>query len=294
MDRIGLGWARDHGHGLRHTTWLKAGLGVTGFDIDPARREALQQAGGVPAESAAAVAGGSDVVLSALPSVAALHEVVEGENGLVEGAHNDLIVAEMSTFPLEAKVRAQQALRASDATMLDAPVSGTGLQAETAEIVIYASGDTVALDHVRPVLDAIARATFDLGSFGNGSKMKFVANLLVSVHNLATAEAFVLGMKGGLDPSQILDVISAGVGSSRIFESRGPMMVDDDYPPAAKLKMFIKDIDVIGDFGRDLGVPTPLLDASLPWYEEAVEQDLGEFDAAALSRLLEAKAGLVR
>jgi len=115
--------------------------------------------------------------------------------------------------------------------MLDAPVSGTGLQAEAAEIVIYASGDTTALDQVRPVFDAVAKVTFDLGSFGNGSKMKFVANLLVSVHNLATAEAFVMGMKAGLGPQQILDVVSAGVGSSRIFEIRGPMMVEDAYPP---------------------------------------------------------------
>ena len=293
MDRVGLVGLGIMGTAYTHNL-LKAGFEVTGFDIEPVRQKAMEEAGGLPTESAAAVAGSSDVVLIALPSVSALEEAVEGEGGLDKASHSDLIVVEMSTFPLQAKNRARAALRSVGVTMLDAPVSGTGLQAEVAEIVIYASGDTTALDQVRPVFDAIAKVTFDLGSFGNGSKMKFVANLLVSVHNLATAEAFVLGMKGGLDPQQILDVVSAGVGSSRIFEIRGPMMVEDAYPPAAKLKMFIKDIDVIGDFGRDLGVPTPLLDASLPWYEEAVEQDLGDFDAAALARLLEAKAGFAR
>jgi 3-hydroxyisobutyrate dehydrogenase-like beta-hydroxyacid dehydrogenase len=125
--------------------------------------------------------------------------------------------------------------------------------------------------------------------------MKFLANLLVSVHNLATAEAFVLGMKAGLDPQQILDVISAGVGSSRIFEIRGPMMVADSYEPAAaRMNMFIKDVGVITDFARSLGVPTPLLDASRPLYEQAVESGLGEQDAAALAALLGERAGLER
>ena len=119
--------------------------------------------------------------------------------------------------------------------------------------------------------------------------MKFLANLLVSVHNLATAETFVLGQAAGLDPEQILRVISAGVGSSRIFEIRGPMMVADDYPPAARLEMFIKDIGIIGEFARSVGSPTPLLDASLPWYEEAVGVGLGDLDAAALARLLAAR-----
>jgi len=293
MDRIGLVGLGIMGTAYTHNL-LKAGFGVTGFDVKPARRKVMEEAGGQPTESAAAVAAHSDVVLVALPSVSALEEAVEGKDGIGKGGHSDLVVVEMSTFPLKAKKRARAALRSVGVTMLDAPVSGTGLQAEAAEIVIYASGDTTALDKVRPVLDAVAKVTFDLGSFGNGSKMKFVANLLVSVHNLATAEAFVMGMKSGLDPQQILDVVSAGVGSSRIFEIRGPMTVKDDYPPAAKLEMFIKDIAVIGDFGRDLGVPTPLLDASLPWYEEAVEQELGDLDAAALARLLEAKAGFAR
>lgn len=293
MDRVGL-----VGIGIMGTAYaehlLKAGFPLIGSDIDEARQEAFGEAGGQPVESAAEVAARSDVVLTALPSTSALENAVESDSGLAEGAHKDLIVVEMSTFPLDAKERARTALLSAGVTMIDAPVSGTGLQAAAAEIVVYASGDPIALQRVRPVLDTIAKATFDLGEFGNGSKMKFVANLLVSVHNLATAEAFVLGMKGGLDPQQILDVISAGVGSSRIFEIRGPMMVDDDYPPAAKLKMFIKDLTIIGDFGRKLGVPTPLLDASLPWYEEAVKDDLGELDAGALSRLLEARAGFER
>jgi len=293
MLRIGL-----VGIGIMGTAYgnnlIEAGFEVAGFDVDSDRREELRAGGGNPLDSAAAVAGNSDVVLIALPSTAALTAAVEGEGGLLEGAHPGLICVEMSTFPLEDKERARKALATAGVTLLDAPVSGTGLQAAAAEIVVYASGETDALRVLRPVFDVLGQGTYELGEFGNGSRMKYVANLLVSVHNLATAEAFVLGMKGGLEPAQILEVISAGVGSSRIFEIRGPMMAADDYPPSARLKMFIKDVSVIGDYGRQIGAPTPLLDTSLPFYEEAVAAGLGDMDGAALCRLLEDKAGFAR
>jgi len=274
---------------------LASGFEVVGYDVADDRMEALEAAGGEAGESPADVAARCDAVITALPSVIALVEVVTGDDGLVGGAHPGLAVIEMSTLPLDAKEDARAALEPKGVAVIDAPVSGTGLQAAAAEVVIYASGDTAAIEGAAPIFDAVGKKTFDLGTFGNGSIMKFLANLLVSVHNLATAEAFVLGMKAGLKPQQILDVLSAGVGSSRILEIRGPMMVADSYEPAAaRLKMFIKDVGVITDFARRLGVPTPLLDASLPPYEEAVEFGLGEVDAAALCTLLEHYAGVVR
>ena len=294
MKRVGI-----VGLGIMGTAFssnlLENGIDVIGYDIAGDRLDELQAMGGRGAESPAAVAAAAEAVITVLPSVAALEEAVGGEDGLVQGAHSDLIVIEMSTFPLDAKEHARAVLEPTGAAVIDAPVSGTGLQAAAAEVVIYASGDSGAIADAAPIFDVIGKQTFDLGAFGNGSIMKFLANLLVSVHNLATAEAFVLGMKAGLEPQQILDVLSAGVGSSRILEIRGPMMVADAYEPAAaRLKMFIKDVSVIGDFARNLGVPTPLLDASLPLYEQAVELGLGEHDAAALCALLESQAGVVR
>lgn len=274
---------------------LRGGFEVMGYDVAADRMDQLRSGGGVAGESPAAVASQSEAVITALPSVIALEEAVAGENGLADGAHAELTLIEMSTFPLDAKEGARAALEPKGVAVIDAPVSGTGLQAAAAEVVIYASGDAGAIEGAGPIFAAIGKHTFDLGAFGNGSKMKFLANLLVSVHNLATAEAFVLGMKAGLDPQRILDVLSAGVGSSRIFEIRGPMMVADTYEPAAaRMKMFIKDVSVIADFARGLGVPTPLLDATRPLYEEAVASGLGEQDAAALCALLEERAGVVR
>ncbi|HEY5578632.1 MAG TPA: NAD(P)-dependent oxidoreductase [Acidimicrobiia bacterium] len=294
MQRVGV-----VGLGIMGTAFsanlLGRGFEVIGYDIAGDRMAVLESAGGATAESPAAVAAQSGIVITSLPSVSALEEVVTGGEGLARRPRAGLVVAEMSTLPLDAKESARAALEIQGATVLDAPVSGTGLQAAAAEVVIFASGDPEAVRRAMPVFEALGRQTFDLGPFGNGSKMKYLANLLVSVHNLATAEAFVLGMKAGLDPKQVLDVLSAGVGSSRILEIRGPMMVEDSYEPAAaRVSMFIKDVGIISDFARSLGVPTPLLDASRPWYEEAIEAGLGQQDAAALCSLLERKAGVVR
>ena len=137
------------------------------------------------------------------------------------------IVVETSTFTLADKEQAERALRKAGHVMLDCPVSGTGAQAAVKDIVVYASGDATAIasGSSRCFAD-FSRAVYDVGAFGNGSKMKYVANLLVAIHNVATAEAMVLGMKAGLDPQLIFDLIRAGAGTSRVFEVRAPMMVE--------------------------------------------------------------------
>ncbi len=289
MERIGV-----VGMGIMGSAYarnlLAAGFSVVGHDVASASMTAFEAMGGEPARSNAEVAQRCDVVLVALPDLTALHDALSGAGGLIESAHEGQVVVEMGTFALEDKRWAQDQLEPTGAVVLDAPVSGTGLQAEAGDIVIFASGDPAAIERVGPIFEALGR-TYDLGRYGNGSKMKYLANLLVSVHNVATAETFVLGTAAGLDPARILEVISSGVGSSRVFEIRGPMIVADDYPPAARLSLFLKDIDVIGRFARDLGVPTPMLDASLPWYREAVEAGLGELDAAAVARMLADRIG---
>ena len=109
--------------------------------------------------------------------------------------------------------------------MLDCPISGTGSQAKVKDIVVYASGDARAIRKLKPLFAGFSRGVHDLGAFGNASRMKYVANLLVAIHNVATAEAMVLGMKAGLDPKAIFETIKTGAGNSRVFELRGPMMV---------------------------------------------------------------------
>ena len=179
-------------------------------------------------------------------------------------------------------------------TMLDCPVSGTGSQAATGDLVIYASGDTKAIARLKPMFAGYSRKTYDVGTFGNGSKMKYVANLLVAINNVATAEAMVLGMKAGLDPQVIFEMIQNGAGNSRVFELRAPMMVKNDYASDVTMKCSIwqKDMDVIGGYAKKLRVSTPLFSATRPVYHAAIKAGHGEEDTAAVCAVLEAKAKL--
>jgi 3-hydroxyisobutyrate dehydrogenase-like beta-hydroxyacid dehydrogenase len=171
-------------------------------------------------------------------------------------------------------------------------LSGTGSQARTKDLVVYASGDRKAYRRVAPVLDAFARAHYLVGPFGAGSKMKFVANLLVAIHNVAAAEALVLAMKCGLDPATALEVITAGAGTSRMLEVRGPMMVAGDYSNALmKLEIWQKDMRIIADFARQAGSPTPLFSTTAPIYTAATKGG-GDRDTAAVCAVLEQMAGV--
>lgn len=289
-DRIGVIGLGVMGSAMARNL-LAAGHQVLGFDIDPEKNSTFVDIGGETASSAGEVATVADVVVLSLPSTSALAAVAAEIAGEDQAG---LICLEAGTFPLQDKLAAREMLATAGVDLLDTPLSGTGLQAADATLVVFASGSREGYDRARPVFEAIGRSTHYLGEFGNGSKMKYIANLLVAVHGLAAAEAHVLGIASGLDPARVQEVMEDGVGSSKIFEIRGPMMVADDYPPAARLDILLKDATIISDFARSVGAPTPLLDAALPVYRQSSEAGLGDLDAAALCRYLEDLGGLAR
>jgi putative dehydrogenase len=254
---------------------LKHGFVVFGFDIVAPACERLAKAGGQPLESAAAVAAAADCLLLALPS--------PGVPSLRKG----MVVCEMSTFALEDKEAARAEVEAAGAVLLDCPVSGTGTQAAAGDLVIFASGHAEACAEMEPVFGAIARKVIYAGAFGAGMKLNCVANMLVSVHNLATAEALCLAERAGLDLQMTLAAVREGAGNSRVFELRSPLMAAGHYEPATmKLAVHLKDLAIIKAFAEAVGAPTPLLDASAPFYHTAVAEGRGEQDTAALYEVL--------
>jgi 3-hydroxyisobutyrate dehydrogenase-like beta-hydroxyacid dehydrogenase len=271
---------------------VESGWRVVGFDIDAARRRTLARAGVEIASTVTALAQSVPVIITSLPSPKALDDVV-GE--ITRAKLPAKIVVEASTFTLDDKMRAERALAKAGHVPLDCPMSGTGAQAAVKDLVVYASGDKKAIARLKPLFAGFARAAHDLGAFGNGSKMKYVANLLVAIHNVASAEAMVLGMKAGLDPQQILDLIRIGAGNSRVFELRAPMMVKNNYDDATmKMKVWQKDMDVIGAYAKSLRVPTPLFTASEPIYDKALASGLAMQDTAAVCAVLEKMARVKR
>lgn len=268
------------------------GWQVVGVDTDPARRKEMAKAGVAICDHVKDVVAQAPVVITSLPSPKALHAVA-GE--IASAKAPSRIVVEASTFTLEDKLAAEKVLRKAGHTVLDCPMSGTGAQAAVKDLVVYASGDSKAIEKIRPIFAGFSRQTHDLGEFGNGSKMKYVANLLVAIHNVAAAEAMVLGMKAGLDPEVIFKFANAGAGQSRMFEIRGPMMVKDDYTvPTMKNYLWQKDMAVIGEFANKLGVPTPMFSATLPIYAATLSVGYADQDTGAVCGVLEKMAGVKR
>ena len=237
----------------------------------------------------------ADVVITSLPSIGAFHDVMTGENGITDAKKEGLIVIECSTLPIQDKQMAFESLTNVGSILLDCPISGTGAQATNKDLSVYGSGNENAFQNCKSVFMGFAKHTFYVGEFGNGSKMKFVANHLVHIHNVASAEAMVLGMKAGLDPETIFDVIKEGAGNSRIFELRGPMMVKDDYTNATmKMEVWLKDMTTIGEFASELNCPTPLFTAGRDVYLSGLAQGMHSLDTASVCKVLEDYAGLER
>ena len=271
---------------------VKAGWHVVGYDTNAARRRDAKRAGVEIAQNAAELAAAVPTILTSLPKPEALADTVRK----IAGAElKRKLLVEMSTFKISDKEKAAAVLRKAGHQMIDCPVSGTGAQAKNRDLVFYASGDSKLITKIRPLLSAFGRGVFNVGPFGNGSRMKYVANLLVAINNVASAEAMVLGMKAGLDPRMIVDLITAGAGNSRVFELRAPMMAKGRYDDVTmKISVWDKDMQVIGDYARRIRVPTPIFNATKGIYIKAMKSGLGGRDTAAVCAVLEKMAKVRR
>jgi 3-hydroxyisobutyrate dehydrogenase-like beta-hydroxyacid dehydrogenase len=267
---------------------VAAGQSVVGFDTD-AGRYALFNSDNFHGAGTLAALAEADVILTSLPSDQALEATVGSLLG--SPRRYGQVVIELSTLSLQGKLRQFERLAGGGIAMLDCPISGTGAQAAVGDLVLYVSGDAEFERRVRPVLANFSRRTIYLGAFGNGTRMKFAANLLVAIHNVAAAEAISLGLRCGLDPETLCEVLAAGAGQSRMLEVRGPMMVAGTYaPPTMKLDVWQKDMRLIKAFAEQIGAGTPMFDTTIPLYEAARTSGHGEEDTAAVRLAVDALA----
>jgi putative dehydrogenase len=274
------------------TNLLKAGYQVVGFDVSDDARSRFTAAGGKLLGSATQVVQAAEVTFTSLPTVKAF-DAVYAEIAKLKVAGKVLVDA--CTMPIAVKKAALARLTDSGCTMLDCPVSGTGAQAAKKDLVVFGSGDPDAFETARPALEGMSRKQVFLGEFGKGSAMKFLANHLVNIHNVAAAEAFTLAAKAGIDPATLFDTLQDSAGSSRMFQIRGPLMVAGRYDqPTARIDMFMKDLHIIGEFAAGLNCPLPLFSASTQLYHSAMSQGLAGEDTAAVLRVLEGMAGVRR
>jgi putative dehydrogenase len=272
----------------------KEGFHLAGFDIARERMDMLIERGGEAASSSREVAENVDVILTSLPSLIAFEDVIWGERGILSSKRKGLIVMECSTLSVEDKQKAHDDMQKSGMILLDCPISG-GIRAAEKDLVVYGSGNQEAYERCLPVIHGFARANYYLGEFGNGTKMKILANLLVAIHNVSSAEAMVLGMKAGLDPELIYKVMNDSSGRSRMLEVRGPRMVRNDYGnPSMKVKIFQKDLKIIESFASQLNCPTPLFASCIQVYLGAMALGFENKDTSSVCAVLEEWAHLKR
>lgn len=270
-----------------------AGFDVVGTDVDDAARRRMRRRIGRVLTDAAGVHAQASRLVTSLPSAAALADVCDALVAAQQARpRRGLVLAETSTLPIADKQRAHDRLAAAGIAMLDAPLSGTGAQAKTRDIVVYASGDAGAVRRMRPVFAGFARRCEAVGGFGAGMRMKLVANLLVAIHNVAAAEAVLFGVRLGLAADTVVAVVGDGAGASRMLQVRGPAMAARRWQPATmKVAVWQKDMQIIRDALEALQLPAPLFAACAPVYQAALAQGHALDDTASVYAVLERMAG---
>ena len=263
---------------------IQAGFTVYGYDPSAAARQQLKRAGGTPCTDAESVVRSAQVVITSLPNDQAL---LASARTLAEAGHKGLLVVETSTLDIQDKVQARDLMAQRGVVLLDCPLSGTGAQAKRKDLTVYASGPSASIRQLKSVFEGFSKAHFNLGTFGNGMRMKLMANLLVAIHNVSTAEALLLGQRWGISPRKAVEVLSDGAGGSRMLQVRGPMMEDDGWREATmKVSVWQKDMKLIAQALSDAQVPAPLFAATVPIYNAAMGMGHADNDTAAVFDVL--------
>jgi 3-hydroxyisobutyrate dehydrogenase-like beta-hydroxyacid dehydrogenase len=274
---------------------LKQGYAVCGCDIDAKAQARLNRAGGVCLSSAAEVAGRSDVVIVSLSTSKALAQVTESIASVpkAQWAHKPIVI-ETSTLPMTDKDACAQALGKLGIVTLDAPISGTAVRIKERAWTFFVSGKETAYRKVVPLLQVFTDKVSFVGPYGNGTKMKFAANHLVAIYNVAYAESVTLARKMGLNPQDVLDLFgNSPVLGTGVMRLRMPMMLKRQYsPPTMKVEVWQKDMQVIGDMAKSVDCPTPLFSTCAAIYISAMALGLAMEDTASTAEVMSAMAGI--
>jgi 3-hydroxyisobutyrate dehydrogenase len=286
---VGLG---AMGQGMAQSL-VKAGLAVRGYDLNPAAVEKFTAAGGQGVDSITAAAGGADILVIVVVSAEQAEQVLFGPGGAVEVLPQGSVVMLCSTVKPDSARTLAARLYALGLEMLDSPISGGTAKASQGQLSVMASGHPAALAKCQPVLAAVAERVFNLGeTCGLGSTVKMVNQLLAGVHIAAAAEAMAFGVKAGVAPEKIYEVISNSAGSSWMFQNRVPHMLAGDYTPLSAVEIFVKDLDIVLDTGKAERFPLPLAAIAHQMFLMAAAAGHGMEDDSAVVKVFEQLANI--
>ncbi len=272
---------------------VAAGHAVAGCDVRKEPLDALVAAGGTAAATPAQAARDADVAILMVVNADQAEAVLYGDDGAAAGMRPGAVVVASCTQPA-VRARALAArLEAQGLLMLDAPVSGGVVGAEQGTLSIMASGPDAAFDRAGPVLDVLGKAVWRMGPEpGLGSMMKTVNQLMCGAHIAVAAEAMSLAARAGLDATLARDVLMAGAAASWMLGNRGPRMLQADPPVTSAVDIFVKDLDIVLDAGRDLKAALPLAAAAHQMFLGASGLGHGDEDDSQVLKAYEALSGM--
>ncbi|HET8802839.1 MAG TPA: L-threonate dehydrogenase [Marinobacter sp.] len=272
---------------------LEQGFRVTGCDVSAQARAAFVASGGHCVDTPAALAGDCDIVLLVVVNAVQVEQVLFGNDGLVGSLKPGSLVIQCATVAPSTARELGERLGKAGIEMLDAPISGGAAKARAGQLSVMASGHSTAFTLAAPVLDAMAATVYRLGDApGVGSSMKLVNQLLAGVHIAVAAEALALGIRMGLDPETVYEVITNSAGNSWMFENRVPHILKGDYTPFSAVDIFVKDLNIVHDTGRELAMPTPVASSALQQFTAAKGAGFGREDDAAVIKVYERLSGI--
>jgi len=276
------------------TLLIKAGYSVTGFDIDEKQMSNLVVLGMKPAASPKEASKGADLILLSLPNWAIVQEVVEGKEGIREGTRQGQIIIDTSTVPPWETAAMAERLIPKGIDWMDVPISGSSAQAKVGNMVFMAGGKRSVFEKVKPVLDHIGKKTVYVGKNGDAAMLKIVVNLTLFLNQAAAIEGLVLGMKAGLDPDVMFDVMTSGAAASDLILARGKDMLAGKFDPKGPVDMAIKDLGLALESGKQLGVMLPMGGLYLQFLLKAHYNGWDRNDATVVMKVYEALAGISR
>jgi len=268
------------------------GFHVTGYDVSETRSAAAAKDGVTIAKSPAAAAEGADVVMSSLPNPATVRAAYLGADGAVPALRAGTILVDMSTIDPSTWRDVADAAVARGAQSIGAPVSGGPADAGSGRLVFLVGGDAAVIDRARPVLEALGSEIHHLGPLGAGHIVKLVNNVMSMCNVAVAAEAMVLGVRAGMDPQRLFDVLSTSGGRSHHFLKRFPNVLAGDFTPYFSIALSRKDLSLALKMAESLGVPMLATSIVRQIYEAAAAQGLDNLDMAGVTTLYEQWAGV--
>ena len=272
---------------------LRGGLSVRGYDVSDHSYARLTSEGGQSAASAKDAAAGADAVVVVVVNAAQTEKALLGDGGALAALKPGGVVLSCATMAPKDAVRLGEAVEAAGMHYLDAPISGGSKKAGTGELTVMASGSPTAFTLAEPVLNAVAATVYRLGDKpGIGASFKIVNQLLAGVHIAAACEAITFASKLGLDIAKVYEVITASAGNSWMFENRIPHVLSGDYTPQSAVEIFVKDLGIVQDIGRDTRFPLPLAGNALQLFLMTAAAGMGRDDDASVARMIAGLTGL--